>query len=284
MLTKGWFLLTSVWLSYVLPFGEVLVQSGTTINDYLFAGEQFDQNLGVYYLRTRYYDQGIGRFIQMDTWMGNSTDPVTLHKYLYGNVDPVNFVDPSGNFSLGSVGATNNIIGVLATASIASYSIGQSLSGGGASDGGFNSNQLGWLVIAGMSMHNPSLTKAIDRQLAKRKDSNDSVILYRSVEDVELASMYGCKCFSLGPSAFPKQFFHTGAEAIMFGDSFILGSLSQDRYHLVSTRISRRMYNSLDHNAYEPGIGSIVTVPNGLLPAFNFDTNRYGGWVYIGSY
>ena len=35
--------------------------------------------------------------------MGASLEPATLHKYLYGNVDPVNNVDPSGNFSIGQI-------------------------------------------------------------------------------------------------------------------------------------------------------------------------------------
>jgi hypothetical protein len=50
----------------------------------------------------------------MDTWMGNNSDPVTLHKYLYANVDPVNFVDPSGNFGLGSFSAALRVAGTLA--------------------------------------------------------------------------------------------------------------------------------------------------------------------------
>ncbi len=49
-----------------------------------------------YYLRARYYDQGIGRFTQMDTWMGRNHDPVSLHKYLYAGNDPVLMIDPSG--------------------------------------------------------------------------------------------------------------------------------------------------------------------------------------------
>jgi len=43
-------------------FGEVLDQTGDTVNSYLFTGEQFDVGLGQYYLRARYYDQGVGRF------------------------------------------------------------------------------------------------------------------------------------------------------------------------------------------------------------------------------
>ncbi|WP_339066203.1 putative Ig domain-containing protein [Teredinibacter turnerae] len=102
-------------------FGELLNQTGATENDYLFTGEQFDRSVDQYYLRARYYDQGVGRFTQMDTWMGNNYDPVSLHKYLYANADPVSFVDPSGYFgtmSLGGFGSLSSIQGALLTASI----------------------------------------------------------------------------------------------------------------------------------------------------------------------
>ncbi|WGO96915.1 choice-of-anchor A family protein [Saccharophagus degradans] len=94
-------------------FGEVLGQEGGTENSYLFTGEQFDGSLDQYYLRARYYDQGVGRFTQMDTWMGNNHDPITLHKYLYANADPGNMVDPTGNFSIGSTMTAVNIVGTL---------------------------------------------------------------------------------------------------------------------------------------------------------------------------
>ena len=84
-------------------FGELLQQTGTTENHYRFAGEQYDAGLDQYYLRARYYDQGVGRFTQQDTWMGRDSDPITLHKYLYANSDPVNHTDPSGQMSLGSM-------------------------------------------------------------------------------------------------------------------------------------------------------------------------------------
>ena len=35
--------------------------------------------------------------------MGRDSDPITLHKYLYANSDPVNHTDPSGQMSLGSM-------------------------------------------------------------------------------------------------------------------------------------------------------------------------------------
>ena len=83
-------------------FGDVLSQTGTTENSYLFTGEQFDAGLDQYYLRARYYDQGIGRFTQMDTYQGRSGDPHSLHKYVYTHNDPINNIDPSGNITIGA--------------------------------------------------------------------------------------------------------------------------------------------------------------------------------------
>ena len=90
-------------------YGTLIDSTGVTENSYLYTGEQFDDSLNNYYLRARYYDPFVGRFTQMDTWMGNSSDPVTLHKYAYGNLDPANTVDPSGHFGLVEFGVANNI-------------------------------------------------------------------------------------------------------------------------------------------------------------------------------
>jgi RHS repeat-associated protein len=104
-------------------FGSVLNQTGSTENNYLFTGEQFDTGLDNYYLRARYYDQNVGRFTQMDTWMGNTNDPVTLHKYLYANADPVGMIDPSGNISLASISTATTISRILTTISIGSTAV-----------------------------------------------------------------------------------------------------------------------------------------------------------------
>jgi RHS repeat-associated protein len=77
-------------------FGEPLNQTGTAQNDFRYTGEQYDEDLGQYYLRARYYDPATGRFTRMDTWPGEDEYPVTLNKYLYANADPVLYADPSG--------------------------------------------------------------------------------------------------------------------------------------------------------------------------------------------
>jgi RHS repeat-associated protein len=68
-----------------------------TANNYLFAGEQFDPELGLYYNRARYLDVRAGRFWGMDSYEGSIADPASLHKYLYGENNPVNLLDASGN-------------------------------------------------------------------------------------------------------------------------------------------------------------------------------------------
>lgn len=104
-------------------FGNLLASTGDTDNDYLYSGEQRDSGLDQYYLRARYYNQKIGRFTQMDTWMGNSRDPVSLNKYIYGYSDGVNWIDPTGRFGLAGFSTSSTMMGVMATASVAAVGL-----------------------------------------------------------------------------------------------------------------------------------------------------------------
>src|SRR5262249_5862334 len=52
---------------------------------------------GLYYLRARYLDPSVSRFLTMDQFGGMSRNPETLNKYVYAGSDPVNNVDPSGH-------------------------------------------------------------------------------------------------------------------------------------------------------------------------------------------
>ena len=94
-------------------FGEIDYQLGTVDNKYLFTGEQYDNNVGFYYLRARYYNASNGRFTQLDTFAGMQFEPLSLHKYLYANSNPANVIDPSGNIGIGSLMAAIRVVGVL---------------------------------------------------------------------------------------------------------------------------------------------------------------------------
>lgn len=75
------------------------------------SGEQYDPDLGLYYLRARYMNPATGRFMSRDPIDGDTFQPVTLHKYLYAGGDPINWLDPSGKaaifeykFTIGGIG------------------------------------------------------------------------------------------------------------------------------------------------------------------------------------
>ena len=88
-----------------------------------YTGESYDSATGLYHLRARDYDPKTGRFISMDEHPGSQSIPLTLNKYLYGNADPVNHIDPGGDFGLTDFGAAMNSMSSLATIAVRTLSI-----------------------------------------------------------------------------------------------------------------------------------------------------------------
>lgn len=81
------------------PFGTLRASTeavpGAPSTDMMFGGEQYDSETGLYYLRARYYDPGLGRFTQTDPLAPSLTDPF-VSAYAYANNQPTSLVDPSG--------------------------------------------------------------------------------------------------------------------------------------------------------------------------------------------
>lgn len=69
----------------------------TMSNPFMYAGEMYDKESGFYYLRARYYDPKIGRFISEDTYKGQVDNPLSMNRYTYTHNNPLRFVDPSGH-------------------------------------------------------------------------------------------------------------------------------------------------------------------------------------------
>ena len=89
-------------------FGGLISRTGSTMNSYMFAGEQYDVDLNLYYMRARWYNQRMGRFLTQDTVQGLEMMPSTLSLYPYGLGDPVGNVDPSGNAVAIEAGLTDD--------------------------------------------------------------------------------------------------------------------------------------------------------------------------------
>jgi len=93
-------------------YGNLIGQTGSTPNNYLYGGQQYDPDLGLYYNRARYLNPNTGRFWTQDTYTGNNEDPLSLHKYLYCQDNPVDNDDPSGN-DIGDMLSVMDISGML---------------------------------------------------------------------------------------------------------------------------------------------------------------------------
>ncbi len=65
-------------------------------------------------MRQRYYDQASGRFTTVDPFEGWQEKPISRHRYIYGNANPVMYSDPSGKFStIAETSATFAILNAL---------------------------------------------------------------------------------------------------------------------------------------------------------------------------
>jgi RHS repeat-associated protein len=102
-------------------FGNLISRTGTTSNDYLYTGEQFDANLGFYYLRARYLNPSNGRFATIDTFEGIPADPLSLHTYTFCGNNAASCIDPSGNIGIADAIGEINVLTWRATLFVGQY-------------------------------------------------------------------------------------------------------------------------------------------------------------------
>jgi RHS repeat-associated protein len=78
------------------PFG---VPRSNISTPFGYTGQQWDGGVGLLYLRARYYDPQLGRFLSRDPFPGLLTIPQSLHPYAYVFNNPATLRDPSGHFA-----------------------------------------------------------------------------------------------------------------------------------------------------------------------------------------
>ena len=62
-----------------------------------YAGYQYDEATGLYYLNARMYDPTVARFLQEDTYTGDVKDPLSLNLYTYCHNNPLIYDDLTGH-------------------------------------------------------------------------------------------------------------------------------------------------------------------------------------------
>ncbi|MDX1929713.1 MAG: FG-GAP-like repeat-containing protein [Pirellulaceae bacterium] len=93
--------------------GASITQTGNADVEFLFAGEQRDDETGFDYLRQRYLDPGVGAFISPDPLAPNLGYPITANSYLYAMANSQSFRDPSGGSSLMNLVVASAIQGTI---------------------------------------------------------------------------------------------------------------------------------------------------------------------------
>ena len=79
------------------PYGKVISATGwlADINPIRYRGYYYDQETGLYYVSSRYYDPEIGRFINADVMLDTET-VLGFNLFAYCGNNPIMYVDPTG--------------------------------------------------------------------------------------------------------------------------------------------------------------------------------------------
>ena len=83
-------------------WGRILSKTGTmastlgTLNPFRYRGYVYDEETGLYYIQTRYYNPTWRRFLSADLIIGFMGQLLTHNQYTYCENNPVNYIDKNG--------------------------------------------------------------------------------------------------------------------------------------------------------------------------------------------
>ena len=77
-----------------IRYGEYQYDSETEYTD-----AQGNFVTGLHYLNARHYDPGTARFLEIDTYTGDISDPLSLNFYTYCRNEPIMYTDPTGYYT-----------------------------------------------------------------------------------------------------------------------------------------------------------------------------------------
>ncbi|XOK62253.1 RHS repeat-associated core domain-containing protein [Paenibacillus elgii] len=82
-------------------WGNPLTVTEQVSQPFRYSGEFWDNNAHLQYLRARWYDPSVGRFMSQDTYEGDIANPLSLNLYTYVHNNPLRYTDPSGHWIYG---------------------------------------------------------------------------------------------------------------------------------------------------------------------------------------
>lgn len=78
-------------------WGNLLTKNEQVHNPFLYSGQLWDDATKLQYLRARWYDPSVGRFISKDSYEGEINNPLSLNLYAYVLSNPLSYTDPTGH-------------------------------------------------------------------------------------------------------------------------------------------------------------------------------------------
>ena len=100
------------WREAYSAYGEKRLDPAGNRDDEGFTGHIDDAATGLTYMQARYYDPVIGRFLSNDPVVFSVDRPQYFNRYSYCMNDPVNCIDPDGEFAIAA--AIPAVIGLVA--------------------------------------------------------------------------------------------------------------------------------------------------------------------------
>jgi len=82
-------------------WGETRYTLGSIPTNYKYTGQREESSFGLYFYNARWYDPAVGRFAQADTIVPRGIQG--LDRYGYANNSPLNYVDPTGHFTVDAI-------------------------------------------------------------------------------------------------------------------------------------------------------------------------------------
>ena len=86
------------WGNFTTTYHNGGASTTAVNNPFRYRGYYYDEEIGLYYLNSRYYDPVAGRFISADSYVSTGQGLIGYNMYAYCNNNPVNLYDPSGQF------------------------------------------------------------------------------------------------------------------------------------------------------------------------------------------
>ena len=99
----------------ILSTGGTMADTLGEYNPFRYRGYVYDQETGLYYLQSRYYNPEICRFISADAFVSTGQGVLGHNMFAYCLNNPVNYTDPAGTLALESTLVYNVLIALYAT-------------------------------------------------------------------------------------------------------------------------------------------------------------------------